>query len=110
MKKIAAFVIIFILLIVIKSLAISIYTKITLDNPTTTLNDELLGLRQKNQFLRAQFEYVKTNDFIEQTARRKLGMVQAGEHIIIAPLASAAAQEKAPESKPNWEKWLRLFF
>lgn len=110
MKKIAAITIILILLIVIKNLVASIYTKITFDNPAATLADELSNLKQQNKFLKEQYKYVQTNDFIEQTARRKLGMVKTGEHIVIAPLASESAKKEISDTRPNWQKWWKLFF
>jgi cell division protein DivIC len=110
MKKIIAVIIIIILLIVIKNTIASIYAKITFDSPVATLSEELSDLKQENKFLQEQYKYVKTNDFIEETARRKLGMVKAGEHIIIAPLASESAKEEITDTRPNWEKWWKLFF
>lgn len=110
MKKIVAIVTILILLIVIRNILASIYAKVTFDSPVATLSEQLANLKQENKFLQEQYKYVKTNDFIEETARRKLGMVRAGEHIVIAPLASDSAKEVITDTRPNWEKWWKLFF
>ena len=54
---------------------------------------------------------VKTDKFVADQAQNKLGMLKSGEYFVIAPTASP---DMIPiqnlNSKPNWRKWIDLFF
>ncbi len=69
-------------------------------------------LREKNQQLRAQFDYVKTSDFLEQEARNSLGLTK-DESVLILP-ADFLFREKAKKESNNqvtpWRQWWELFF
>lgn len=72
------------------------------------------NLRQENNRLKSELEYVKTNEFVEKEAREKLNFVKSDETVVLIPesiMKAATASDAAPTPPPpNWEQWLRLFF
>lgn len=95
----------------IKNTISSIFDTIQNGKISNSLQQQLADEKKKNQFLKERLFYVKTDDFIENEARRKLGLVKVGEHTVIAP--PAPEKDKNPievDTKPNWEKWWGLFF
>lgn len=71
-------------------------------------------LRQENQELKSQLEYVSSPSFIEKEAREKLGLAKEGEQVVVLPEnveeIVLPKEEEKPEELPNWKKWLKLFF
>lgn len=111
MKKLFAIFLILTLLILIRGTFLSIIQLLNNGDAGSILTKELEAEKRKNQFLIQRLFYVKTNDFVEEEARRKLGLVKQGEHIVIAP--SAPSKEEKPQEidkRPNWKKWWSLFF
>lgn len=111
MKRIIPFILIAVLLLIIKSIIESIVTLQQNSQIVQQLKTEKDTAIKRQEFLSQELYYVKTNDFIENEAREKLGMVKPGEHVILIPPTSAnSAPTKKEENIPNWEKWRRLFF
>lgn len=111
MKKLLPIIAIIILLIVIKNNASSIFRTLEDENTAENLKEKLVSEQKKNQFLKEHLFYVKTDQFVEEEARDKLGMSRPGEYIVIAPTANPLNQEKIEiDNKPNWQQWLELFF
>ena len=57
----------------------------------------------------------KSQDFIEQQARDKLGLAKEGETIVIIPEEKinqvlGMAKQVVEPRLPNWQGWLRLFW
>ncbi len=77
---------------------------------------KLERLKAKNEELKKQLEYVKTPEFIEKEAREKLNLARPGEVVVILPenvseiVDIGKEQKPSKEEKPNWKKWLNLFF
>ena len=70
-------------------------------------------LKQENNKLKSQLEYVQTDEFVEKEAREKLNYVKPGEAIVVIPdsvLQAATASAAPTPPLPNWQQWLRLFF
>lgn len=102
---------ILVLLLVIKNIVGSILSLRQNSHIVTTLRQEEKAEKQKKQFLKEKLYLVNTSQFIENEAREKLGMVQPGEHIILAPPVVAIAPKTVEiDYSPNWQKWWRLFF
>lgn len=81
------------------------------DDVSLVLKKELEAEKKKNQFLKQRLFYVKTDEFVEEQARKKLGLVKPGEHTVIAPPEPPKGKETIEIDKtPNWEKWWKLFF
>ena len=111
MKKLLVIFVILTLLFLIRNTFFSIVEVLNNGDAAGTLKKELEGEKKKNEFLTQRLFYVKTNGFVEEEARRKLGLVKQGEHTVIAPSAPTK-EEKTVEidTRPNWEKWWSLFF
>ena len=111
MKKLLPIIAIIILLIVIKNNMSSIFRTLEDENTAENLKEKLVSEQKKNQFLKERLFYVKTNQFVEEEAREKLSMSRPGEYIVIAPTSTPLNQEKIEiDTRPNWKKWLELFF
>ena len=74
------------------------------------LEKELSTEQQKNKFLKERLSYVKTDRFVEEEAREKLGLTKPGEKIIILTKKRGEIDQQQTEDKSNWQKWWNLFF
>lgn len=82
---------------------------------TLTENVELEKLR--NQNLEFQQRYYRSDEFLELSARQRLGKANPGEKLIILPDSRGIVDtggpvaERAPVTKAsNFSQWLRFFF
>lgn len=109
-KKIAFFVTIIVSIIIINGLIRSIYDLWSKQDLVVNARDELDIEKQKNEELKAQLSYVKSDEFIEEQARNKLFLVKPGESGVIVPRNLI---EKKEEKKvviiPNWQQWINIF-
>lgn len=110
MKKILSFIIILVLLFVIRNNISSIVNGLKNQNTAENIAEKLASEEKKNKFLQERLFYVKTNQFVEEEAREKLGMLRPGEYIVIAPPTPLNRERIEIDTKPNWEKWFELFF
>ena len=88
----------------------SIYKKLTTESVTGQLTSQLKEQQKRKIFLEEQLKYAQTNEFIEAQARRKLGLVRTGEHIIFASQPATTNHVIKQDLRPNWKKWWDLFF
>lgn len=110
-KTIILVTIIIVLLLVIKNIATSIASLRQNSQIVISLKQQEIEEKEKKRFLEQQLKYVDTNEYIEQTAREKLGMVKQGEHIVLAPpTVEEEETTKTIEYIPNWKKWWNIFF
>ncbi|AGK99767.1 FtsB family cell division protein [Desulfoscipio gibsoniae] len=64
------------------------------------MQTEIKDLRDKNAGLYEQLERLQSDDYIEQVAREKLGLVKPGEaRIVTVPPGSEEAQQTPPDSE-----------
>ncbi|MDD3531729.1 MAG: septum formation initiator family protein [Candidatus Shapirobacteria bacterium] len=73
---------------------------------------DLEALRESNEQLRAQLDYVKTEQFLEQEARNSLGLTK-DETVLILPEDIFGIEKVTADSKdwlPPWRQWWELFF
>ncbi len=111
MKKLLPIIAILVLLLIIKNNISGIVKTITDENTAENLEKKLSEEQKTNKFLKERLFYVKTNQFVEQEAREKLGLSKPGEFIVIAPTSTPLDREKIEiDTKPNWRKWWELFF
>lgn len=111
MKKILPLIIVILLILVIKNNVSSIIDLSNNNNDVSSLEKKLEKEKQKNKFLKERLTYVETSEFVENEAREKLGMLKEGEQFIIAPTPSPLNNgEINLDNRPNWQKWLELFF
>lgn len=110
MRKILPIITILVLLFIIKNNITGIVKTIQDENTAENLKEKLSEGRKKNQFLRERLFYVKTNQFVEKEAQEKLGMSKPGEYVVIGPSAPLNGEKIEIDTKPNWQRWLNLFF
>lgn len=76
--------------------------------------DELrkdLSLKKQEQAYLSQKLYVaKSQGFVEDQARTKLGLVRPGEKVVIDERIESKKQVVIPATLPVWTKWWKLFF
>lgn len=111
MRKFLPFLIIILLLIIIRNSVISLSDSLKNENTKEKLEQKLANEEKKNKFLKERLFYVKTDQFVEEQAKEKLGMLRSGEFFVIAPTSTPMGREKIViDDKPNWKKWWELFF
>lgn len=111
MKFLLPSLILLILLLIIRNGIVSILNSFSNETTGVKLEQTLAEEEKKNKFLKERLYYVKTNQFVEEEAKEKLGMLRSGELFVIAPTSTPLNQEKIVlDDKPNWKKWLDLFF
>ena len=76
--------------------------------------DLVYKLEIKNKALKEKLQKIKSQEFIEEQARNKLGLAQKGETVVVIPedklkLVMGASQS-AEIKYPNWLGWLRVFW
>lgn len=75
--------------------------------------NELKIAKQENKELKESLESAKKQEFVEEEARNKLLWVKEGENRAIVSKADVEAPrelEKPVNNRPNYKKWLDLFF
>jgi len=74
--------------------------------------EELAILEKRNKELTKKKERVESQGFVEEEARKKLGMVKEGDTMEIIPKATPPirVEETLSGQEPNWRKWWRVFF
>ena len=79
----------------------------------TALNLNIGQLKTQNARLSAMVAEAKTDTFVEQQARDKLGMIKPGDNPVIVtnlPSAAPSAAPPAPTPTPtHWQQWAYLF-
>jgi len=74
---------------------------------------ELRELEVKNQALKVRFEEVQTPEFLEEQAKKLLGMGSQKKEVLSEPTFVPESQVLVGEEKvelSNFQKWLGLFF
>ncbi len=87
------------------------------------LEEEVATMRTESAVLKERLEYVSTDAYIEEAAREKLRWAEPGDTAVIllspedkeAPVTTPAPSHEALQGeeameKPNWQRWLDLFF
>jgi hypothetical protein len=74
------------------------------------LQEELKAKKQENAYLREKLIIAKTDEFVEEQARTRLGMVKEGEKIVADRKIEPQKPKIEVPEPPNWKKWQNLFF
>ena len=113
-KKIAFFAIILILLLTINNLIHSLYAILQKQDIIIQAQKNLAVEKEENQRLKKDIAQVNQPQFIESEARDKLLLAKPGEGIVILPkdklAASSSSTHQIVDKRPNWQKWLDVFF
>lgn len=79
--------------------------------------EKLSLLREQNEELKKEVEYLRSESYVEGQLRDKLGLAKEGETIVVLPeeevvkkLISEKGEEVVSLPDPNWKKWYKLFF
>jgi len=74
------------------------YKKInSLETEIHNLNSKIKQAQKKNQELKEKMVNVQSNEFIEKTARTKLGLVKPGE-VLVIPIDESKNKEKEKDN------------
>jgi len=80
-------------------------------------NQKIAIMKLQNQNYKFQQAYYKSDEFLELSARQKLGLVQPGEKLVILPSSEGitdttvqTTQPTATVKKDNFSQWLEFFF
>lgn len=89
-----------------------------LQQEVDALQQEVELAQLQNQNLQFQQNYLRSNEFLEITAREKLGKAAKGEKLVILPDSSGVKDQatvaktpaKTAEKSGNFSQWMRFFF
>lgn len=89
-----------------------------LQQQVDTLDQEVELADLQNQNLKFQQNYLRSNEFLEISAREKLGKIAPGEKLIILPDSSGITDKVTEAKRPaaaavkpsNFSQWMRFFF
>jgi len=77
---------------------------------------EVENAKREAEDLAKKLEMAKSQTYIEQQIRDKLGMAKEGEIVVILPsdeilrsIAPVNEEKSLPVPEPNWKKWLKVF-
>ena len=112
MKKALFIIAVIVCLITINNLVRSIYSIWQKEKLATDAEKQLNYQKEENERLKSELSYVQTQEFIEKQARDKLFMTRPNESVVLS------SEDQGPENlannkgenKPNWRKWVELFF
>ncbi|MBN1325731.1 septum formation initiator family protein [Candidatus Falkowbacteria bacterium] len=78
----------------------------------TDLEREISHLENQNEGLAQLINYLKSDTFIEQEAKLKLGLKKPGENLVVIPQINEAQNnsDKIVEEQKNPAKWWAYFF
>lgn len=97
--------------VLVISLTRSVMSLLAKRDIVQTQKGELARLEAENRLLEDALSQAQTPEFIERTAREKLGLVKDGEVVVMLPQGQERESTGAAgESIPNWKKWWGLFF
>jgi cell division protein FtsB len=98
------------LLIVIRNITATLLDNVQGKSIISSYESRLIEQKKHHEFLKEQLMYVQGRRFIEEEARNKLGLVQSGEVIVIAPIEKKQAVLATVHTKDAvWKQWVRLF-
>lgn len=97
-------------LILVVSLTRSVFELSKKQDIVRRSQDELARLERENRELEEALAAAETPEFIEKTAREKLGLVKEGETVVVLPKTKEGQETISNKQIPNWKKWRDLFF
>jgi cell division protein FtsB len=110
-KRFFPILVILLLLLIIKNNIYAIFASLSNSKSTNNLTQELNQKKKEHEYLTEQLKYVKTDQFVEDQAQNKLGLLRPGEYFVIAPtVAPSDDKTQTIDDRPNWERWWDLFF
>jgi cell division protein FtsB len=92
-----------------------VYASWSINQEAARVQAEIDATAAKNEQLRRELEYLRSDAYISQEARKLLNLGTSGEHVLIIPPGSAtelrsAADARSKAPPPLLDQWLSLFF
>lgn len=109
-KKGAMFLILVVLIFLIRSLTLSIISMYDRSQILKDLKAQETQKKREQAYLSQKLYFAKTDMFVEDEARQKLGLVRSGEQIVVDQKIGLTRPKSEPEVLPNWQRWWNLFF
>ncbi len=108
-KKILVIAICIALLILVKNISSSIFSTHERSQILKELQGELSNKKEQEVLLTQKLSIAKTDAFVENEARSKLGLVREGEKILVDEKIKPVSSPVVEVEPANWQKWLSLF-
>ncbi|MFI5265151.1 MAG: septum formation initiator family protein [Candidatus Levyibacteriota bacterium] len=109
-KRGAALLTLFALVFLIRALILSIISVYDRSQILKNLKTQEAQLQKEQAYLSQKLYFAKTDTFVEDEARQKLGLVRPGEQIVVDQKIGPLQPKSEPIARPNWQKWWNLFF
>ncbi len=89
----------------------NVYYNYQLGQEESRIKSDIAGLDSDHEQLVAVRDYLKSDEYIEYTARTVLGLVRPGETLVVVSSSQSAAPSASPEAPraPTGEWWKDLF-
>ena len=113
MRKLIFIGVVLLVLIISLNLVRSTYELYRKQDLVTKAQESLRKEKEDNKSLKQSLESAKSKAFIEEEARNKLFLVKEGEQKAIIPkeeLLNEKNKAQNVDNRPNYQKWLSLFF
>src|SRR6266550_3553147 len=92
-----------------------VYANYSITQQAQALRQQISDIEARNEALRQQLDYLRSDAFVSAEARRLANLGHAGDRLLIIPPGSEATlpavlrPKPAPE-KPLLDQWIALFF
>ena len=92
-----------------------VYANYSITQQAHALQQQIRDIEARNEALRRQLDYLRSDAFISAEARRLANLGHAGDRLLIIPPGSetklpTALRPKVTPQKPLLEQWIELFF
>ena len=108
-KKVAIICVCIVLIVLVKNILTNIFSTHERASILKELQTELQSKQEQEVLLTQRLSVAKTDEFVENEARSKLGLVREGEKIIADEKLAPVSLPGIAEEPSNWQKWLKLF-
>ncbi len=103
------------------TLTVSVYKSYQIDQHIKDFEAENARIEEENRQKSEDFDYYSSNAYIEKMAKQNLGLVNAGEEVIIIPSSTVKSSDtgasgnsvnggNADTNLNNPQKWWKFFF
>lgn len=117
LKTYSNYLLIFIFLLMLASLIRNILRVVESNKRIEKIQGRVEKLKKENEELEEKLAVTKSEKYIEEQLRDKLGLAKEGEIVIVLPdekiletLAPSLEEEEESLPDPNWKKWLKMFY
>lgn len=114
MRKVFFIAFIIVCLLIINSLARSVFSLWQKQDLIVKAEKDLKEKEAENKEIKQRLKIAESKDFVEEEARNKLFMVKPGENRVLLPKELSNPENSSKKTEinedPNWKKWWNLFF